>query len=88
MNLFKTMVSTLASIMQIALILVGYSDQIRTIVQTGSVEALSPVLFILAVVTHSLWLLHGIFKKDYYIFAPQIPGTILSLVIVIMIIVV
>lgn len=83
----ERLVSLMACTLQLALIFVGYSDQIRQMLKAESLAGVSVTLFVFVVISHLFWAIHGLIRRDRAILIPQIPGFLLAVSIVFIILI-
>ena len=91
--MIKHMTLTLASIIgfltvaiAILIKIIGFPDQARKNYLRKSTEGISTIFFVLALISYSLWTLHGMMEKDTVLIIGQGAGVITTGIIVLQII--
>ncbi|MEK7584247.1 MAG: PQ-loop repeat-containing protein [Patescibacteria group bacterium] len=74
---------TLAVCTSLTIVLLGLPRQIYRNWKRKSCEGIEPTLFYAVFCTYTLWGLYGFTKPDWFIFASQTPGFILTIVILV-----
>ena len=72
----EEVVSTLTVIVSFSLKLIGFPSQIKKVRDSGTIQGVSVIYFVLGFVTYCLWTLHGILINDLTVIIGQGLGVI------------
>lgn len=71
----------IAALASLSIVLIGLPKQILENYRRKSCEGLAPSLIYSACCTYTLWGIYGWSKPDWFLFASQTPGSILSFIL-------
>ncbi len=83
---FAAIIGTLTVIFSLLAKILGQPDQIRKNFKRKSTEGLSTIMIVIAVISYSLWTIHGIIEKDWVLIFGQSLGVLTMSIILIQII--
>ena len=76
-----SIIGTIAVVCTLACVAVGLVSQIVTNFRRKSCEGLSPILMVLVLLVYTTWAAYGIELHDWLLVLPNVPGALLSAVI-------
>jgi len=75
---FSAIIGTLTVVFSLLAKVLGQPDQIRKNFKRKSTEGLSTIMITIAVISYSLWTIHGIIEKDWVLIFGQSLGVLTS----------
>jgi len=78
----ESVLGFIAMTIQMAIMVLGYPLQIREMLAVPVVQGVSKPQWWLIVAAHATWMMYTYLREEWFLFAPNVPGLILSLVII------